>query len=140
MPLNKHKIFYVLLSFLIDEVNHTAQPKIVVAAYTHNYNFRSGEISFSILIKILIEKLNGVYNLNVIHDIVRFMNNFQAIFQIETKRFLILCSHYALFWIRFVRLHIIFIQWKKKSKHLKSESECSHTFDQLLFLIFFFTH
>lgn len=44
MPLNKHKIFYVLLSFLIDEVNHTAQPKIVAAyIYTHNYNFRSGE-------------------------------------------------------------------------------------------------
>lgn len=83
-------------------------------------------------------KIERPYNLNVIHHTQTHSPNiFQAIFPVKPKDFSFLCSHYyAWFWIRFVRLHYEFFfneERKKKSKHLKSESECSHTFDQLLF-------
>lgn len=80
MPLNKHEIFYVLLSFLIDEVNHTAQPKIV-AAYPQLQFPKWREISFSILI----EKLNGAYNLNC-DPIGRIYEYFSGQCFIEPKR------------------------------------------------------
>lgn len=139
MPLNKHKIFYVLLSFLIDEVNHTAQPKIVAAYNIPTITISEVERNFVfyfLIKKNLIEKLNGAaYNLNC-DPIVRFMNIFSDNLLSQNERFFILCSHnYKCLILDSIRTTALWKNlniWKAKAN--------AHTLLISFYFTFFFTH